>query len=47
MPYSSSLTDKEWILIELLLPKKKENLSYKMEQKTNIGRCTLSIEEWL
>ena len=28
MPYSGSLADKEWVLIEPLLPKKKENLPH-------------------
>ncbi|MCH2048389.1 MAG: transposase [Trichodesmium sp. ALOHA_ZT_67] len=31
MPYSSSLTDEAWVMIEPLLPKKKENLSHEME----------------
>ncbi|MDJ0555336.1 MAG: transposase [Microcoleaceae cyanobacterium MO_207.B10] len=33
MPYSSSLTDKEWVLIELLLPKKKKTCPSKWTKR--------------
>ncbi len=33
MPYSSSLTDKEWVLIEPLLPKKKKTRPEKWSQR--------------
>ncbi|WP_293166646.1 transposase [Okeania sp. SIO2C9] len=33
MPYSSSLTDKEWVLIELLLPKKKKTCPTKWNNR--------------
>ena len=33
MPYSSSLTDKEWVIIEALLPRKKKTCPTKWSKK--------------
>jgi transposase len=33
MPYSSSLTDKEWVLIEALLPNKKKTCPTKWSKR--------------
>jgi|GEM_PF-5466508 len=52
MTYSSSLTDKEWRILEPLLPqvlpkKEKENPSLRMGKARNSGWNTLSTQEWL
>ena len=47
MPYSSSLTDKEWVLIEPLLPNKKKTCPTHREQERNLRWYFVSIKKWL
>ena len=47
MPYSSSLSDKEWEIIEPLLPKKKQTRTAKWTKRQIQGWSVLSVEEWL
>jgi hypothetical protein len=47
MPYSSSLSDKEWEIIEPLLPKKKQTRPPKWTKRQIQGWSVLSVEEWL
>ena len=47
MDYSSSLTDKEWEIIEPLLPKKKRTRASDMEQARNLKWGFISVEKWL
>ena len=51
MPYSSSLTDKEWEILEPLLPQilpaKKQTLSLQLDKKRTLRWHLLSTKEWL
>jgi transposase len=47
MPYSSSLTDKEWEIIEPLLPLSAANQTTSLDEKTNPRWHLLSTEKWL
>ncbi|MDJ0519456.1 MAG: hypothetical protein QNJ74_25435 [Trichodesmium sp. MO_231.B1] len=47
MPYSSSLTDREWALIEPLLPKKKRTKPPKWSKREIKRWCSLPAQEWL
>ncbi len=47
MPYSSSLTDKEWELITPLLPQKKQTRPPKWSKRQIQGWGVLSVEERL
>jgi transposase len=47
MPYSSSLTDQEWEIIEPLVAQEEKDKTTKVEQARNIRRSHVSVEEWL
>ncbi|WP_200860995.1 transposase [Fischerella thermalis] len=47
MPYPSSLTDKEWEIIEPLLPQKKQTRPPKWTKRQILDGYILSTEEWV
>lgn len=51
MPYSSSLTDEEWEIIEPLLPAdiadEETDQTFKLDKKRTLGWHLLSTQEWL
>lgn len=47
MPYSSSLTDKEWDIIEPLLSKKKKTSAPRWSKRQIQGWHLLSTQKWL
>jgi hypothetical protein len=47
MPYSSSITDKEWEITLAITTSKEANQASSLDKKTNLGWHFLSAEEWL
>jgi hypothetical protein len=47
MPYTSSLTAREWEIIEPLLPQKRKTRPPKWSKREILDGMSVSVKEWL